>query len=488
MKKIVSLILVVFLCVTSFCFSVSAEWKKVKVKIAPFSTEIDYMSVDNRYVEYPLITYKDITYFPMTFDLCAQLGLVCGYESEKGLFITREYVDYYPETPKPFGDKATNYYKKLYDAQIPTYPVYLNGVYIDNEKEEYPLINFRGITYFPMTWRFAYEELNFNIEWSEKDYSFKLYEDGKSSAPYAYAVEGNIVKLQKQNSVYETTITEEGGERHSLLYSYYSRYEFDTSTQSVSRKEDSEIQQPVLMPDRGDALNPTALETSIKGKSVYIGDKLLIALDNEESVTAADVYEYKTGESTLLHLTVQIGDAPAPYTTLKSYFFKKDASGIKQISWDERNNFSGIYPDGNGAFYISTRGYRPTYSGRGSNSFSDVYYYKDGADSFECITEKHKDLFNSMSVVGASDGKLYVLAMWYNAEKDRFNNHESSIFSAVNSGYYTIDMQSGELTKLYPYISGETFIGPDGNLYCISGRTRIPRIVNLNTGKIIPVQ
>jgi len=487
MKKLISLILVAVLCVTLFCFSVSAEWKKIKVQIAPFKTEIDYMSVDNRYVQYPLITYKDITYFPMTFDLCAQLGLVCGYENEKGLFITREYVDYYPETPKPFGDKATNYYKKFYDAQIPTYPVYLNGVYIDNEKEEYPLINFRGITYFPMTWRFAYEELNFDIEWSEKDYSFKLYEDGKSSPPYAYGVEGNIVKLQNSNAVYETTITETGEERYSLLYTYYSHYEFDTIAQSVSRKEDSEIQQPVLMPDRGDAVAPTVLEATVKGKSIYVGDSLLITLDNEESVTAADVYEYKTGESALLHITVQIGDAPAPYTTLKSYFFKRDASGIKQIPWDERNNFSGIYPDGNGAFYISTRGYRPTYSGRGSNGFSDIYYYKDGAASFECITEKHKDLFNSMSVVGVSDGKLYVLGMWYNAEKDRFNNHESSMFSAVNSGYYTIDMQSGELTKLYPYISGETFFGPDGNLYCISGRTRIPRIVNLNTGKLIPI-
>ena len=487
MKKIFASILTAIMCITSFCLPASAEWERIKVQIAPFSTEIDYMSVDNRYVEYPLITYKDITYFPMTYDLCAQLGLVCGYENEKGLFITREYVDYYPETPKPFGDKATNYYKKLYDAQIPTYPVYLNGVYIDNEKEEYPLINFRGITYFPMTWRFAYEELNFDIEWSEKDYSFKLYEDGKSSPPYAYGVEGNIVKLQNSNAVYETTITETGDERYSLLYTYYSHYEFDTIAQSVSRKEDSKIQQPVLMPDRGDAVAPTVLEATVKGKSIYVGDSLLITLDDEESVTAADVYEYKTGESALLHITVQIGDAPAPYTTLKSYFFKRDASGIKQIPWDERNNFSGIYPDGNGAFYISTRGYRPTYSGRGSNGFSDIYYYKDGAASFECITEKHKDLFNSMSVVGVSDGKLYVLGMWYNAEKDRFNNHESSMFSAVNSGYYKIDMQSGELTKLYPYISGETFFGPDGNLYCISNSSRIPKIVNLNTGNIIPI-
>ena len=49
-------------------------------------------------------------------------------------------------------------------------------------------------------------------------------------------------------------------------------------------------------------------------------------------------------------------------------------------------------------------------------------------------------------------------------------------------------MVGRELTKLYPYISGETFIGPDGNLYCISNSSRIPKIVNLNTGVLIPIE
>ena len=62
---------------------------------------------------------------------------------------------------------------KLYDVEyVKEGQNYYLRVYIDNEKEEYPLINFRNITYFPMTWRFAYEELNFDIEWSEKEYSF----------------------------------------------------------------------------------------------------------------------------------------------------------------------------------------------------------------------------------------------------------------------------------------------------------------------------
>ena len=166
MKRLTALLIIWALLTSSV--PVFAKSNDVKVKIAPFYTEIQSMSVDNRYVEFPLITYKDITYFPMTFSLCRSLGLVSGFDSEKGLFITREEVGFYEETPNYFGGDAINYYDTSYAASIPTYPIYLNGIYIDNTKEEYPLLNFRGITYFPMTWCFAYEELNFDVEWSEK--------------------------------------------------------------------------------------------------------------------------------------------------------------------------------------------------------------------------------------------------------------------------------------------------------------------------------
>ena len=36
------------------------------------------------------------------------------------------------------------------------------GKAIDNKKEEYPLLVFRDITYFPLTWRFAVDEFGWN--------------------------------------------------------------------------------------------------------------------------------------------------------------------------------------------------------------------------------------------------------------------------------------------------------------------------------------
>lgn len=485
--KLMATILSIMLCMSTFTFTVNAQDISVKVQIAPFYTEIDYVSVDNRYVEYPLITYKDITYFPMTFDLCAQLGLVCGFDSEKGLFITRAPINYYSEDARPFGGDKLNSYGTLYDAVIPSYPVCLNGIYIDNEKEEYPLINFRGVTYFPMTWRFAYEELNFDIEWSQENYSFKLTNDnGFSSAPYPRSIEGNTVKLQEQKSVYSETPSEYGGTRYTLLYNCYAHYDFDTASQTLIREADTEKGYETNMPERTDKLTFSVKEAIVKDKSIYIENELLISLDKEESVNGASVREFKTGDSSLIFLSAQIGEAPAPYTTYKKYFFVKDSSGIKQIPWDEKSNFDAIYPDNKGGFYITTHSYSPVYSGRWSNSFSDIYYYTPGMEFFECVTEKHSDLFNSMYALGAEDGKLYFLGMWYDSEKDSYNQNPH--FSSVNSGYYTLDLETGELTKLYPYIYGTTFFGPDKNLYCISTSSRTARIVNLNTGKIIPVE
>ena len=146
MKKNIGIFLALALLITSIIsVPVHAKENEVRVKIAPFYTQIQDVSVNNRYVEYPLITYKDITYFPMTYNLCAFLGLRSGFDSEKGLYITSIPCGYESDAPL-FGGEAVNSLSASYTAVIPTYPVYLNGQLIDNSKEEYPLLNFRNIT------------------------------------------------------------------------------------------------------------------------------------------------------------------------------------------------------------------------------------------------------------------------------------------------------------------------------------------------------
>lgn len=484
MKKLLATIITAVLCLTSFYIPVLAEWKKIKVNIAPFYTEIDYMSVDNRYVQYPLITYKNITYFPMTFDLCGRLGLMSTYTNQDGLYITRTTTSF-DVNGNYFGGSAKNSYNTKYDAYIPEYPVYLNGIYIDNKKEEYPLINFRAITYFPMTWRFAYEELSFDIEWSEKEYSFKLYHNGNSSSGIRPdSADGNKVYLSKYVSVYDQSVDENGDITNTLSHSYNENYIFDTSFEIITRLEDTSENNDAIYSNNYGEIESSLLETSLKNNGVYAGNKLLMQFDFDKDVTDAYALEYELDGSSVIDLTIFIGNAPAPYTERETILLSKNGNTVKELQWDKGDFLSKIYKTENGCYYICSAGHSMG-SSRYVNQYSDVYLYTPETETLTSMVEKYSDKVNSIKAIGMTDGKLYVQAMWYSNKKDEYVF--SPVFSAINSGYYEIDVETGNMTKLYPYILGETFVAPNGTLYCIGTYSRVQRIINLNTGRIIPV-
>lgn len=51
-----------------------------------------------------------------------------------------------------------------YQAVIPSYNIAVNSTtdFLDNASEEYPLLNFRDVTYFPLTWRFAVDKFGWD--------------------------------------------------------------------------------------------------------------------------------------------------------------------------------------------------------------------------------------------------------------------------------------------------------------------------------------
>lgn len=54
-------------------------------------------------------------------------------------------------------------------AKLADDKITVNGTVIDNSKEEYPLLVFRDVTYFPLTWRFAVNELDWNYNFDQKN-------------------------------------------------------------------------------------------------------------------------------------------------------------------------------------------------------------------------------------------------------------------------------------------------------------------------------
>lgn len=489
MKKLTAVIITIVMCICTCAIPAMAKDTTVKVRIAPFKTTILGQDVDNAGVEFPLITYKDITYFPMTYDLCAALGMSSGFDEEKGLYIAKHYQDSYGREMKPYGGNKTNYYNKDYQAVVPTYPIYLNGIGIDNSKEEYPLLNFRGVTYFPMTWHFAYEELNFDIEWSEKDYSFTLVKGEDPELAYPYSAEENNMILWDKVEIYEPHYDENGEVNGGTLKdSWWCKYLFDTEDENISYLGDfRDFNFPKSEYDKSyNRLKGTELSLTVRDKSIYCGEDLLVTIDKEVEKIDPSAMEYKTDKGSIIYLNVYFTDPRPPYTPHNEYVLVKDEKGVRALSWDVKNNFNGVFADECGGYYICSDGYSPNNMGRWSNSFSDVYRYTPDDGKFVSLAEKYSDIINSIQAIGVSGNKLYVRAIWYDADKYQdISTTQGAPISTVNSGFYTIDLESGAFEKVYPYIEGDLIIAPDGAPYCFTKYARRGRIVNLNTGKII---
>ena len=158
-EKIRRIIIISVLLVNMMFAGAFAASDNVVVSLPEFKVFLNDVQVDNSYRQYPLIVYKDITYFPMTYYDCRLLGLETKWDSETGLEISKTgitggYRDYTGEVKN----------KNTYMADVSEFNIKVNGNNINNSEEEYPLLTFRGVTYFPLTWRFAVEEFGWKYD------------------------------------------------------------------------------------------------------------------------------------------------------------------------------------------------------------------------------------------------------------------------------------------------------------------------------------
>lgn len=144
-----------------FCLSsqptLAASNGKITVNVPIFKVTLNGVKIDNSHREYPMLTYKDITYFPLTYIDSQFLGIETTWDNRTGLSVnvSKGAFSWSPdETYTATKNKIT------YTASIPQFPVRVNGELIDNSTETYPLIQFRNVTYFPLTWHFAMDEFH----------------------------------------------------------------------------------------------------------------------------------------------------------------------------------------------------------------------------------------------------------------------------------------------------------------------------------------
>ncbi len=155
--------------------------KNVNVNLPKFPVKINGVKMDYEKSKYPLIVYRDITYFPLTYKNSRFMGLTTDWDKYKRIFgVSRD--------PNSLGDYS-NYdqgfkNKNSYKASVPTFIVNVNENRIINSKEKYPLLVFRDVTYFPLTWRFCHDEFDLNYSFTNRDglvISSKSKENGENT-------------------------------------------------------------------------------------------------------------------------------------------------------------------------------------------------------------------------------------------------------------------------------------------------------------------
>lgn len=147
-------------------FPVNAKTSTVSVSTPGFPVILNgFATSDDEY--FPLLVYKNITYIPLTQKMAEHLNLWVHWDSEStSLHIKKNSMknDFLSDFGTPSKNKV-----QFFKATKANYPIFVNGQKLNLSAEPYPVLNFRNITYFPLTWRFAVKEFGWQYHFSAKE-------------------------------------------------------------------------------------------------------------------------------------------------------------------------------------------------------------------------------------------------------------------------------------------------------------------------------
>lgn len=492
-KRIFPLMLAMAVIFSLLTQNVSAANSSVSVAIPSFKVTINDQAVDSTRLQYPLIVYKNITYFPLTWQWCRELGLVSGYTKADGLYI----ANHIGESQETLDNGGRQKAGSRYSAAIADYPIYINGRRINNSKEEYALLNFRSITYFPLTWRFVTGEFGWDQTWSNKS-GYKLCTYGTATEPLPgsnYYTES----LYKKESYRDYAVLEKTKEERSISAeadtygrdSYVGRtlttYKLDYATDKLTEIPSAETADT---PYLSGALREEDTSESFSGNGAvlcYRGNTLLDLSEDAGKGNSIDtVYaaKYSANGLTVYRTTVYFtqGDVsvPAPYTPCAYYaWIDKGDGALRRVeSWPEDQVLSSVYPFGTNGVYLCSNS-RISGSHRLHNGRSWVCSV-DTNLSETTLNGRWKD-WNSLNAIGMDEtGNLYLLNTSFSDDKVVFDDLIHGDVNPVRDGYYRLGTD-GTLTKIYPYVrADEIFVTPSGEIYIDMMRMNV--FMHLQTG------
>lgn len=194
-KRLIATVLSAFLLMGTPSAAMAAQ--NITVTLPTFPVTLNGYQMQPTYDEYPVIVYKDITYFPMTYHYGGFLGLDTLWANNT---LTVKKVTATSKDLQWYEKKDAN--KSKYTASIATSNIVVNGKNIQNSKEPYPLLLFRDITYFPLTWRFAVDEFGWDYSFDSKN-GLKINSKSEieiSGKSENYVISGDIAVGYPSNS------------------------------------------------------------------------------------------------------------------------------------------------------------------------------------------------------------------------------------------------------------------------------------------------
>lgn len=466
------LLLCLLLGVLLWCTPAYAQ--NVSVQVPTFPVELNDVAYDNQRANYPLLVYQDITYFPMTYRMTRSMGLITAWDNTKGLYIAQHDEGLYPEDEKMNGKNKLG---GKYTASIADYPIKVNSWSIDNSKESYPLLNFRGVTYFPLSWRYAHDEFGWDIKWDAKiGLQVRSYRDLADSYCTLIQVNQTNALFLEQITDYEKYTTESGEIGYTRIgvrdYAYRLNYAEDTLQKVSDTKKEITWKQ-----DFGENVSS---EFTVKGNQIFYKGKVLIEKLPEECLDHTNILacRFVSDSANLLDVMVRYTETPAPYTPYVRYVFLETNETVKKMpQWNELDRPGKLYETQN-AYYVCSDA-RNVVS-RFYNRLSTIMKV-DKASGKETILNDLYSQYGSVEAIGVVDDKLYVRATYFGDEKDqqRVDWHGSRI-NLFQDGYFYID-SSDKLHKVHDYVDGEAFLTPNGKLYVYNSDTL--QVINLTDHK-----
>lgn len=440
------LLLALFVFATFLSVNVNA--KSVTAIIPDYTFTLSNSSVYYQDSEYPLLSYKNITYFPMTFDYCRKLCLTTSWDNEKGLYIAyQKDLDYlapalpiYPTT----ANQKRNY------AEIPEYNIYINGKLFDNKNTEYPFLNFRGVTYCPVTWDLSYNEFNWNVIFTGTNFSVAPNYNNTKAYQYSTSLPDGFVVY----SYIQEPMLMENGTTAIVNKPYYEKFDYATQT-LMPYPEGS--QTPVRQYIRHDG--------ELKPDGYYLNGQLLteINLSIDDPNHSLYALEYSLAGKSFYEVNHN-HKLPSSDITVKTTYHYIDVYGnLKYIGQNLSIPTAVSCADGN--VYFNTCQTSMSFAYSTVTSPAHKLYRLSPNGEFTFINGLFPN-YGSMEILGEVNGIMYLRCVWMPHEYTNVSVHD---VSPLNDGYFTYNGK--DLVKLYNYIYADrSVLSPTGEIYGIFNR------------------